>query len=185
MRGRIAILGLVVALAMAPGFAAASQNDARLDPLFERLKSTQNPTEARAIEVVIWQIWNRADDPAADALMRLGLDAMDKGDLRGAFALFDAVTVQNPEFAEGWNKRATVLYLLGAIDESARDVAKTLALEPRHFGALSGLGLINLSRGQDGEALRAFEQALRLNPFMPGVRANVDALRKRGRGGAI
>ncbi|MBI3451320.1 MAG: tetratricopeptide repeat protein [Rhodospirillales bacterium] len=161
----------------------ASQTDARLDGLFAQLRAAADAPEAARIEGAIWRLWTEAGDPATDSLMTLGIAAMASGDLRGALAVFDAVTRQSPEFAEGWNKRATVLYLLGAYDASAADVEKTLALEPRHFGALSGLGLINLARERKDEALKAFEAALAINPHMPGVRQNVDTLRRRG--GAI
>ncbi|HSE79923.1 MAG TPA: tetratricopeptide repeat protein [Alphaproteobacteria bacterium] len=180
MRRITTAIVVLLALGMPPG-AAADQNDARLDGLFERLKSTEQPQEAQLVEFVIWQIWTEANDPATDTLMGLGLQAMQAGNLAGALELFDAVTTRNPDFAEGWNKRATVLYLLGAYDESAKDVDKTLKLEPRHFGALSGLGLINMALERDEEAVAAFEAALKIHPNLPGVKANLETLKQRAR----
>jgi tetratricopeptide (TPR) repeat protein len=171
-------------IAAAPLVAQADQKDPRLPQLFEQLRQA-SPAEARMIEASIWQIWIEAGDPAADALMQLGLQAMHAGNLTGALELFDAVTLQRPDFAEGWNKRATVLYLLGAFEKSAEDVAKVLALEPRHFGALSGLGLINAQLNRTDEAIKAFEQALAVHPQMPNVKANVEALKKKRGDGAI
>ncbi len=112
---------------------------------------------------------------------------MQAGNLPGALQLFDAVTAERPDFAEGWNKRATVLYMMGALDASAKDVDKVLELEPRHFGALSGLGLINASKDKDDAAIEAFQRALEINPHMPGAKQNIDMLKKRQRqkGGAI
>lgn len=170
---------LVALLLLLPAGLAAGQKDMRLGPLFERLKGVSSPGEAQVVEMLIWQIWTEAGDPATDSLMQLGLAAMQNGDLPGALSLFDAVTSRAPEFAEGWNKRATVFYMMGAYDRSAEDVARVLALEPRHFGALSGLGLINLQREREDAAIAAFEQALKVNPHMPGVRENLEQLRKK------
>lgn len=187
MLGRFAVLlmVLVLALAGAPQSASADQKDARLDPLFERLRTTDNPAEAQLVEALIWQIWTESGDAAVDSLMELGLGAMQSGNLPGALELFDAVTAQKPDFAEGWNKRATVLYMLGAYVKSKEDVTRVLALEPRHFGALSGLGLIELELNRPDEALTAFEQALKLHPHLAGAKARVEALKRQKRDGAI
>jgi len=83
-----------------------------------------------------------------------------------------------PNFAEGWNKRATALYLLGRYDDSIKDIAKVLELEPRHFGALSGLGLCNAQLDKEKEALDAFEKALAINPNMPGIRQDAEDMKK-------
>jgi tetratricopeptide (TPR) repeat protein len=163
----------------------AGQKDPRLNDLFDRLRATASPQEAQMTEMLIWRIWGEAGDAASDSLMRLGESAMQGGDLAGALTLFDAVTQRLPEFAEGWNKRATVFYLMGQFDRSATDVARVLALEPRHFGALSGLGLINSQLDREDAAIAAFEQALKVNPHMPAVKANLDSLRKKRQKGAI
>lgn len=176
---RVAPVFLAAALTVWSAFAGAGQKDPRLDPLFERLKSASNANESRAVEAQIWQLWTKSEDSATDSLMRLALNAMEANDMRGAFVLLDAITTQNPTFAEGWNKRATVLYSLGALDEAASAALKTLELEPRHFGALSGLGLIRMNKGQDPEALKAFEDALKLAPNLGGVKSNIEALRKK------
>ena len=131
MRRLAAILVLLVLWLPGP---APAQGDPRLDKLFERLKAARDAEEAQPIEVDIWRGWIAAGGPAAESLVFLGIVSMQRGDLVGALGLFDAVTVQNPDYAEGWNKRATVLFLMGALDASAADCAKVLALEPRHFG---------------------------------------------------
>ena len=89
---------------------------------------------------------------------------------------------REPGFAEAWKKRATLLYLIGDDDGSVAKVRRTLALEPRHFGALSGLGLINARHDRPETALHSFEAALAIHPFLPGARANVDALREQLKG---
>ncbi len=177
-------VALCAVLLLSPA-AQARQTDPRLNDLFAKLQATPSDAEAQIIETVIWQIWTDAGDSATDTLMQLGLAAMQSNDLKGALALFDAVTERDPEFAEGWNKRATVLFMLGALERSADDVARVLALEPRHFGALSGLGLINMRLDRDNAAIAAFEQALKVNPHMPAVRANLEELRKKREKGAI
>ena len=107
-----------------------------------------------------------------------GVAAMQRRDYPAALRSFDSMVDLAPEFAEGWNKRATLYYLMGAYENSLDDIVRTLELEPRHFGALSGRGLILQDLGRDEEALTAFEAALDLNPQMPGARHNADALRK-------
>lgn len=174
---------MLVALVILPAVVTAGQNDPRLAPLFDKLKQAGSAAEAQIVERQIMRIWTEAGDPAADSLMRLGLTAETEGNLPGALLLFDAVTIRKPDFAEGWNRRATVLFMMGALDKSAEDVARVLELEPRHFGALSGLGSIEMQRGRVDAAIAAFEQALRIDPFMPSVKAHLDELRrKRARG---
>jgi tetratricopeptide (TPR) repeat protein len=181
---RVAALAAAILLAaLAP--AAADQKDSRLDPLFEQLKASAAPHEAQILEAQIWLIWTDAKDGPTDTLMQLGLGAMQGGNLAGALELFDAVTVQKPDFAEGWNKRATVLYMLGAFERSAEDVDKVLALEPRHFGALAGLGLIDTELNKTDEAIDAFERALQVHPHLTGVKQRLEMLKKKKRDGAI
>jgi tetratricopeptide (TPR) repeat protein len=174
IRAVLAVLALGV-----PGPAVADQKDPRLGPLFEQLEGSATVVEAQMLELQIWQIWTEANDGPTDTLMQLGLAAMQSGNLTGALELFDAVTLGRPDFAEGWNKRATVLYMLGAHERSAEDVAKVLTLEPRHFGALSGLGLINIELDRPEAAVQAFEQALKVHPHLPGVKQRIEQLKKK------
>lgn len=182
-RSRWAVAGLAAGLALAlwlgAGTAQADQKDPRLAPLFEILKTTGNPLEAQAAEQGIWSIWMTSDDATVMLLMQQGVEAMSGGDLKSAFEIFTEMVQIAPEFAEAWNKRATVLYLLGAYPESVADIDRTLELEPRHFGALSGLGLCHAELQQDEAALDAFERALAVNPHMDAVRANIELLRQR------
>ncbi len=182
-RLRFASLALALAVCLAP--AASLAADARLDRLFERLIATQDPADAKTIERSIWQIWLDPRDSSTQSLLDLALAAEQRGDQLGAFALFDAIVTLKPDYAEGWNRRATILYQLGRLDESKADAEKVVALEPRHFGALSGLGLIAQARNDDNAALEAFERALAVNPHMPQIQTAVDALRRKRRNGAI
>jgi tetratricopeptide (TPR) repeat protein len=180
--GRALALAALLIFAVAPAGAA---QDARLDPLFEKLKAAADAREAQIYENAIWRVWLEPDDGAINSLMRLGLDAQNRGDMFGAFAIYDAITGLKPDYAEGWNRRATVLFLLDRLEESRKDAEKTLELEPRHFGALSGLGLIAMRQNHPDKALEVLEKALAINPHMANVRGQVEQLRKQARDGAI
>ena len=170
------LLALLLCVAGPP--AGADQDDERLDALFKTLLETDDVGAARASESAIWRIWLEHEDNAVALLMRDGVAAMNRGDGRAALEDFDQIVKIAPDFAEGWNKRATVHYMLGNYDESLADIAETLAREPRHFGALSGRGLV-YSQLEDLEAaLESFEAALEVNPHMMGPRANAEAIRK-------
>lgn len=136
-------------------------------------------------EAVIWAIWSRSGDAVTDQLFKRGVEEMRDGHLRMAIDTFDRVIAMRPEFAEGWNKRATVYFLLGEDDMSLKDCAEVLKRNPRHFGVLAGYGQIYLRKGELQRSLEFFEQALAINPNMTGVQASIDALRelmvKRGR----
>ena len=175
---------LVSALAFSPP-AEARQDDPRLDALFERLLAATEFNVARRIEASIWGIWIESDDDALDALMVRGRVAMNIRDYEAALESFDAIIEAAPDFAEGWNKRATLFYLMDRYAESVRDVERTLRLEARHFGALSGMGLISIDLGDEAAALDWFERALAVNPHMTGANANVRVLREMLRGKPI
>ena len=169
---------LLAALCLGADAARADQNDPGLPALFDRLREARDPFEAQRIEGAIWEIWMTSDNPEVNRLMAEGVTAMATVDYKAALASFDRIVAIAPAFAEGWNKRATVLYLMGDYAASLRDVDRTLALEPRHFGALSGLGLIQSELHHEEEALEAFERALAINPHMPGAQRQADELRR-------
>lgn len=162
-----------------------AQNDPRLETLFAELASAETPEDAAPIEQTIWKIWLLSGNGAVDANMLRGLQALEVGDNEAALEHFTRVIEALPDFAEGWNKRATVNYLLGRFDASVIDIQKTLALEPRHFGALSGMALINLSLDREREALKAFEAAMRVHPNLPGADTHIRELREKIRGKGI
>ena len=170
---------VVVFFAMFAGVAQADQKDPRLDKLFEQLKTATNTEMAQPIEEQIWNIWLESGDQNVDALMAIGVAAMNDSDYDQAYRAFSRVVAIAPNFAEGWNKRATVLYLMGRYEDSIKDIGKTLALEPRHFGALSGLGLCNAQLDKEKEALDAFEKALAINPNMPGIKLDAEEMKKQ------
>ena len=173
------VLGLVLAAALtAAAPARADQNDDRLQGLFVQLLEAPGPAEAQSIEGMIWSIWVQSDDGAVRALMQDGVSALSRGDYPHALGKFEQMVVVAPDFAEGWNKRATVHYLLGNYALSLADIAKTLELEPRHFGALSGRGLVYIALRDEARALKAFDAALAIHPNLVSAAINAAQLRK-------
>ena len=157
----------------------ADQNDLRLDDLFVNLRSAVNFEQATLFEIKIWDIWMEHKNPKVQNSLFMGLKAMKNNDYENALTHFNIVIQIEPEFAEGWNKRATVLYLMGRIKESEQDVVRTLKLEPRHFGALSGQGLIRISLKDWSGAIEVLEAGLEINPYMLGAIINLKFARKK------
>lgn len=179
IRQILSSLTLAAALSgIAPSLACADQNDPQLDTLFGNLQQAETLDEASGYVQEIWNVWITHDDPVQMSRMNKGIRAMEDGDYAVAVGIFSNIIKDDPNFAEGWNKRATVYYLLGRVDESHNDVNRTLALEPRHFGALSGQGLLYAATGNLHKALRSFEEAIAVNPFMPSVQSHIKALRR-------
>jgi tetratricopeptide (TPR) repeat protein len=175
-----AVLVLVFALAlMTPAAAFADQKDPRLPELFDLLKKAPDPGAAQQVEGMIWALWYHSDNPEVLKLMNTGVTAMSESDFQMAIDSFKHVTEIAPDFAEGWNKLATVHYLTGDYQDSLDEIGHTLELEPRHFGALSGLGLVQVELDHTQQALDAFERALEVYPMMQGARMNAETLRKQ------
>jgi tetratricopeptide (TPR) repeat protein len=168
-------LWLAAGTVFSPG-AAADQRDKRLPDLFTQLQGAKSPSEAHVIESVIWAIWAETGDKDLDHLLGEGANAMSVQDYTTALSDFDELTKRAPQFAEGWNKRATVLYLMGDLQASLSDIDRVLKLEPRHFGALSGLGLVNIGLEHDEAARDAFQRVLKIDPMNPGAKANLKAI---------
>jgi tetratricopeptide (TPR) repeat protein len=124
-------------------------------------------------ESALWAMWSRSGRPAIDALLRDGIQAMERQDLDAAGACFTSVVERAPEFAEGWNKRATLRYVAGDYEGAIADCRETLARKPHHFGALSGQGLCHLALGQHREAAALFRRALAVHPHLTGARHNL------------
>ncbi len=177
---RLALVLFLLGFAAAPALAGPRED--QLDKMFARLKETTSETEASAITQAIWILWTTSDDSNVNDMMRRGIRLMNVQNYDEALSIFDRMVKYAPEFAEGWNKRATVHYMLGNFPESVADIRKVLALEPRHFGALSGLGMINMELDRQPDALKAFEEALRANPYLPGARQQIQELKKKIQG---
>ncbi len=174
-----AVIACIALLAVPVGHTA--QDDARLNDLLARLKETQSEQEGTELTNRIWAIWREHEDIEVELFMHRGFLALQEGELDDALFLFDRVVTQVPNFAEGWNMRATIHYMRGEYEASIRDVERTMELEPRHFGALAGLGLIYATLREYDAALAAYQAALALNPHLSGVRANIRLIQKEFR----
>ncbi len=170
-------VGIVFGLALRPGL--ADQSDPRLPDLFDELLSAKEFSKALPAEQEIWRIWITSDDNAVAILMREGSQAMSERNFSRALGKFNQIVAIAPQFAEGWNKRATLYYLMGDYEASLADIEKTLALEPRHFGALAGRGLVYASLENLELALESFEAALKVHPTSPGSQRNAEFIRKQ------
>ena len=180
--GRLSTAALILSLLLAaPALIAhpaqADQDDPRLDRLFDRLEDADNRGQAQVIAGRIWSIWFQHADGYVEALLRQGREALQDDDLEGAFIAFDDAIRKAPGFAEAWNARATVNYQMGNYQRALADIRRTLTLEPRHFGALSGRGLCYLALDRPAMALEAFQASLEIHPYQPGVKAKVRALK--------
>jgi len=122
-----------------------------------------------ATVAALWQIWGRSGDPKIDRLYARGLAQMQAAELTDALATFDQIVARKPAFAEGWNKRATILFLMGENERSLKDCEEVFKRNPNHFGALAGAGQIQLQLGNLRLALNFFRQALRVNPNLDGA----------------
>ncbi len=176
---------LVSAFILIAGPTEADQRDAKLPPLFSELAASNDFDEADRAASRIWEIWLRHDDAEVARFMTIGISAMNQRNLEVAYNAFDHLVGMAPDFAEGWNKRATVNFMLDRFDASMRDIERTLALEPRHFGALSGMGLIFDTTGNPGAAADAWEKALSVHPHIQGARQRIKDLRRQQRGRPI
>jgi tetratricopeptide (TPR) repeat protein len=132
-----------------------------------------DPARAAQAEAALWEMWCRSDDPEINRLMQDGLAAMGERRLQDAESLFTRIVEQAPDFAEGWNKRATVRYVAEDFAGSIADCEATLARNPSHFGALSGQGLCHLARGEVRQAAALFRRALAVHPHLGAVRQNL------------
>jgi tetratricopeptide (TPR) repeat protein len=117
----------------------------------------------------VWQVWTRSGDKEVDGLMEAGIEQMNRGDGAGAVDTFTKIIARKPDFAEGWNKRATVYFLMGENEKSLHDCDEVMKRNPAHFGALAGYGQIYLRMDQPERALTYFRRALKINPNMRGV----------------
>ena len=195
MRIRVLILAAALVAALSPAAYAPDARQAapdspppqtraaRLDALFDSLKTAKSDTAAEAAENGILSLWLQSGSDTVDLMMTWALKAMEAKDYSAALDFLGRITQIRPDFVEGWNKRATVYYLTDDYARSLSDIRHVLALEPRHFGALAGLGSILRELGEDREALVAYRAALAADPHMDEVRKAIDELEKKGVGG--
>ncbi|GEM_PF-242083 len=169
------IIFFSVAFAQSPGLelpeaestVTSYVDDGALDELFLRLAEAPDAATAMPIAQNIWQIWLNPNVPELADLMEEAAASARLGDISYAIRIFSAVIDKYPSYAEGWNQRATMYFLVGNYPASFDDVEEVLAREPRHFGALSGKAVMHFRLGERTEALQAIIEALRYHPYLP------------------
>lgn len=209
MTVRLAFACLLVALAAAPSFAqtdpltdagpgaalpgekalgetpvetGGNDREARLDRLFDRLATAKTAEDAKRYEQTIDELWGQSGSDTADLLTMRAEELVASEDREGALKLLDAALQAKPDYAEGWNKRATLYFLRGDYVSAMTAIRETLRYEPRHYGAWAGLGRILEQTGDNRKALEAYRRALAIHPHLEGLKEEVDKLALKIRG---
>ena len=149
--------------------APATASSVRLDRLFSQLAQSKTPEDAKVVEDLIWDVWNRSGSISVDLLMDRALEALAAGNYDNSLTFLDEVVDLAPGYSEGWNKRATVHFLRDDYASALGDLEATLALEPRHFGAIAGLALVLEDLGDKEGALDAYRRVLAVYPYLEGA----------------
>ena len=160
----------------------AEERDNELNNLFKQLKNSEN-TKAIEIENKIWKIWitHPSEDRRGYRLTELlsqGSLLINQRKLNKAYILFSQIILEDPKWPEAWNKRATVLYMMGKFEESQNDIKKVLALEKRHFGALSGQGLVQTKLKNYNKAIESYIEVQKIYPSMQAPKLMIPRLKK-------
>ena len=174
-------LVLVVTLALGccfPLIGTADQTDQRLDGLFQTLKISQDVTALGEAEAAIWEIWYDSGKEDIDTMLLEAAELMGSGQLAAAESIYSRVIEAAPNFSEGWNRRATVRYYRRNYADSLDDIEQTLKLEPRHFGAIWGLGMILGAQRDYQRAILAFERLLEIKPHASDARPRIELLKQ-------
>ncbi len=153
-----------------------------LDFLFGALKAAPDDASARHVEARIWALWTQTPSDTTALLMSRANAAMEAKQMEVALKLLDAVVKLKPDYVEGWNRRATLYYLQNDYTRSLEDIQQVLVREPRHFGALTGLGMIMQELGDDKRALDAFRKALAVDPRLDKIPDLVKTLTEKVEG---
>jgi tetratricopeptide (TPR) repeat protein len=200
MAARFAFACLLLALATAPAHAQTdplldadpgapaagepigNDREARLDRLFDRLAAAKTPEDAKRYERSIDELWGASGSDTADLLTLRAEELVAGEDAAGAMKLLEAALQAKPDYAEGWNKRATLYFLRGDYVSAMSAIRETLRYEPRHYGAWAGLGRILEQTGDSRRALDAYRRALAIHPHLDGLKGEIDDLVTKVRG---
>ncbi len=169
----------IFAISLASSLLHADQTDDRLGDLFAVLQETENVRTIQMTESQIWEIWLQHPNADVQQLILVGTQRMNAQRYAEAMVAFNRLIESFPNYAEGWNKRATLNYILGNLDASISDIEKTLELEPRHFGALSGLGVVLIQRKELSKAKQAFENLIEVHPNSPNAKQNLELVEEQ------
>jgi len=150
---------------------------ADLPALFKQLRDPDDLVRALT-ENSIWQVWSRSGDKQVDALFAVGVEQMNQGQAQAAIGTFTEIIRLKPDFAEGWNKRATIYFLIGEYDKSLSDCDEVIKRNPQHWGALSGYGQIYVQLDKPEQALMYFQRALAVNPNLQQVENMIRQLKQ-------
>ena len=166
-----AMLALALAFPLTAGAVDAAgverTEEARQDRLFEQLKNARTETEGRAVENAIWEMWMaQAPTPAIARDVKNAMDARESYDFNRALMLLDGVVAAAPNYAEGWNQRAFIRFLKEDPDGALEDIDRALELEPRHFGALAGRGIILMQQDRAQLGQKALREAIEIHPWL-------------------
>ena len=159
--------------------ADSKDKDIELNQLFEQLKKSDDISIALEIEMKIWSIWSK--HPTQEKLtqsLAKGSELMAEGKLESAYKIFSTIIDSAPNWAEGWNKRATVLYLMGRYYDSLNDIDEVLKLESRHFGALSGQGLVQVKLRNYEKAIKSYQAVQKIYPSIRAAKVMIPQLKK-------
>jgi tetratricopeptide (TPR) repeat protein len=162
--------------ALAPKPAPEAMRKQFLDRLFDRLRNAGDPGDAQRIAASIERVWLQSDSDTANLLMQRATVSMQAGNYPLALSLFDKLVALEPDWAEAWNQRATSRFLTGDTDGAMADIDRVMKLEPRHFGALAGMGMILQGAGLEKRALEIFNKALAVYPLEPNIKKLVEKL---------
>ena len=176
-------IGLMIrALLLAVLFLVGAAHAEPSDEMFEKLRTAPSDSEANDVAMDIWASWMESGSPTVDVIMERGVDAQTAGDFETARAFFDRAILIKPDYPEAWNRRAALFLMDENYTEALGDLNETLQLEPRHFGAWSGLGMMFESMGSPKHALEAYREAIEIYPRMQQALAAEKRLSKLAEG---
>ncbi len=172
------IFVILVSILFSTNFLYAEDRDSQLNKLFNKLKN-ENQSLSYKIEQKIWKIWDtHPNSNELTSMLAIGSDFVNNNQYPKAVEIFTEVIDLDPSWAEAWNKRATVLYMMGEFEKSQNDIDEVLKLEKRHFGALAGQGLVNIKLQNYEKALRSYEEAIKIYPSMNSPKIMIKQLKE-------
>jgi len=175
--GIVGLMAFATLLFASVATVQAASNTVDLDRLFEKLAQSESPEQAAVIEEGIWQAWAQSGSATVDLVMLRGVKALTQQEYAISLDMFSTAIELAPDYAEAWNKRATLYYVIDDYDAAIADVTQVLALEPRHWAALMGLAVMFDDLGRKEPALGAYRAALEINPQLDDAQAAIKRLK--------